>query len=275
MRRAAVTILALAAALLLTGASARAVSAQSWLLEKSGVESLAALSKELGGLDVDRAVSRLMSGELRVDQIEIQRLLERFAASLREGLTDALAALAAPVLASLALRALMGDSSGGVIALLCRASCAALLTERFLQARHIAEAALAALVRMVGAASPVLIAALTLTGSAQRATILTPTTALCASLIEAAFQNVGLPLCGVAAVIAAASSLSDRFQLNRLFELLRRSVTWGISLLMAGFVGVMAVEGLLVSGQDALSARAVRRAIQAALPIIGGDVGYK
>lgn len=253
--------------------SARGEDLRERLLESAGIGDLAALSEELGGIDVRHVATRLLKGELPVSDIDLQGWLERLGRALGKELTDALRALAAPVLTSLALRTLIGDSPGsGAIGLLCRVSCAALLTARFDAMRQVAEATLSALKRLVDVASPALIAALTLTGASERAAILTPSTALCAGLIEDVLCGAGLPLCAVAAAVAAAANLSDRFQLNRLFDLLRRGIAWGVSLMLAGFTGLMALQGLLLGGQDAVSARAIRRAIQAALPIVGGEV---
>ena len=76
----------------------------------------------------------------------------------------------------------------------------------------------------------------------------------------------------VAAVVAASANLSDHFQLNRLFALLGRTVTAIVRLLMAGFAALMAMEGLLTSGQDGAAVRVVGRAPQGALPIVGGQL---
>ena len=213
-----------------------------------------------------------MSGELRLDADAVEKALHRFGDTVREGLLETLLALAAPVLASLAARALLGEKGEGAIALLCRAGCLSMLMGRFFEARGICAGTLENTLKLTNTAAPVLASAMTIAGSAERAAILTPSTALCAGLIEALLRDLALPLCTIAAAVAASANLSQRFRLNRLFVLLRDTVNRGVRLMLSGFVGLMAIQGLLASGTDALSARAIRRAIQSALPIIGGEV---
>ena len=263
-----VRALALCAALIV--ALSTAALAEGDLFARFGVDALSRQSQALGGVDVRALCESLLTGKLGLDEDWMNDALRRFAASLKRALTDALTLLAAPVLASLALRSLI--DGGGAIGLVCRMGCAALLTERFVRARAVAAAALDASAKLIDAAAPVLATALTLTGSAGKAAILTPSAALCAKLISDVFSDAGLPLCGVVAIVAAAANLSDRFQLNRLLALMKRGLNWAVSLTLGAFVGLMALQGLLASGQDALTARALRRMIQAALPVIGGEV---
>ena len=226
---------------------------------------------EHAGFDVRSVAEHLISGQFTLDADAIRQAVQRLGESVKDGLLEALKALAAPVLAGLLLRTVLEDS-GGMLGLLCRVSCAVLLMGRFMQAQNVCQSALQATARLVNAASPVLISALTLTGAAERATVLTPSTALCANLIEGLLLDGALPLCGLAAAVAASANLSERFQLNRLFSTFTRWLAWGLGLLLSGFVGLMALQGLLVRGQDAVSVRAIQRALRSMLPIVGGEV---
>ncbi len=226
----------------------------------------------LGGADVRAILEKLLAGDLFVESLSVVDWTARFLGKLRTGLTDVLVTLAAPALVGLMLRALLGSAEGGGgLTLLCRLGCAAILMERFMYARTIAEAALAASASLVDTAAPVLASALALAGSGGAA-ILTPSATLCAKLITDALRGAGLPLCGVAAAVAACADLSDQFKLTRLFALLRRGVGLGVRLLMAAFVGLLTVEGLLVGGQEVAVSQAMRRVIRTALPFVGGEI---
>ena len=231
---------------------------------------LTSLSQQ-AGFDVRSVAEGLMSGRFTLDADAIRQAVQRLGISVKDGLLEVLKALAAPVLAGLLLKTVLGDT-GGMLGLLCRVSCAVLLMGRYLQAQSVCQSALQATVKLVNAASPVLVTALTLTGAAERATVLTPSTALCANLIEGLLLDGALPMCDVAAALAASANLSDRFQLNRLFSTVTRWLGWGLGLLLSGFVGLMALQGLLVRGQDAVSVRAIQRALRSMIPIVGGEV---
>lgn len=243
------------------------------LLEKAGFGALETAAEATSGIDIRALTGQLMSGELRLDASAVVQWLDGFGASVRKGLLDALSALTAPVLASIVFKALMGDRAGeGAIGLLCRLGCVSLLMGRYLESSDVCAAALDDTLRLTNAAAPVLASALTLTGASARAAILTPSAALCAGLIEDLLRNRALPFCSIAAILAASANLSERFRLGRLFELARDIVHRGVRLMLSGFVGLMALQGLLATGTGALTMQAIRRAVQAALPIVGGEV---
>ena len=252
--------------------TAFAAMAETSLLDQWGLDDLAHESERLGGLDVNALTKRILTGDFSLNPATVQRAVRRLASELRRALTQMLRLLAAPVLASLALHALLPQCDGGAPRLVCRLACAVLLMERFVALRNVTQSALDASVRIMDVAAPVLAAALTFTGSAGKAAILTPSAATCARLLSGVLRDAGLPLCSAAAAVAVGANLSERFQLNRLFDLMKRFTAWGVGTTLAGFVGLMALQGLLASGQDALTARALRRAIQAALPVVGGEV---
>lgn len=269
--KAARRVAVLIAALLLIAFGRAEVDAA--LLERTGFNVLADAAEEACDMDVRSVTEKLLSGELRLNADVVVRWLRRVASSVRSGLMDALCALAAPALASLACKALLGERSGGdVIGLLCRVAGISLLVGRFVEARAVCAAALDETLRLTDAAAPVLVSAMTLTGSIQPEGILTPSATLCADLIETLLRDRALPFCSIAAVMAASANLSDRFRLNRLFELARDTLQRGVKLLLSGFVGLLALQGVLAGGSNPLSMRAIRRAIQSALPIIGGEV---
>ena len=240
--------------------------------DQTGIGALRIYVREASGFDVVSIAKDLLSGCWTFDADVIESALARLGAQLKDGLLGTLASLAAPVLVSLALRAITGDGQGGAIVLICRMGCAAMLMERFAEARAVASAALRVTSGLIDLAAPVLASALTLTAHARAAAVLTPSAALCAKLVTDALSAVGLLMCSAAAAVAMAANLSDRFPLNRLFRLLSRTTAWSVGLLLSMFTGLMSVQGLLAGPQDAAASQALRQAIRSALPIVGGDL---
>ncbi len=242
-------------------------------LANAGFDDFAALAEALGGLDAAAIMKRAMTGELKFNLDDARQMARRFCARVKGAFLETLAALAAPVLAGLALRALLGGYEvGGSVALMCRLACASLLMARYARDGGIAREALSAAARLTEAISPVLAAIMAMTGAAGTTRVLSPSAVLCAEVIRRVLGEIALPLCGVAAVVAASANLSDHFQLNRLFAMLGRAVTALVRLSMAGFAGLMALEGLLAAGQDGVAVRVVGRALQGALPVIGAQL---
>lgn len=259
-----------AALLLWLAPACRAEDAAAWL-ERVGFDRLERTAWELGVDDLREVAQRAFSGEALWDVDALRGGLARFVRSVKNGLLSALRSIAVPVLAALLMRLALGRREGP-LSLLCRLGCAVTLATVCADAMRAAGMLLDRLVQMADALSPVLAAALTLTGAGAGAGLLSPVSVLCAWAIETALKDVGLPLCAVAATVGIAGSLSERYRLDRLLALIRRFTAWGTGLLCAGFGALLTVEGRLATAQDGALERAVRAAIQRAVPYIGGSL---
>ena len=264
-------LLILMAALLMLHPAALADATPDALLEQAGFSRLAALSGELGGPDAKSIARSALSGELIIADSLPSDILKQLGGEVKRALTSALSALAAPVIVTLALRMIMGEDAGA-LTLLCRLGCVYSLGRQCAWAIGIAESGMGDAARIADIAAPVVAAALSLTGRAASAAALTPLAAICVDAIQNALIAWGLPLCGVAAVVAAGGSLSDHFRMDRLFKLVCGTVTWGAGLLIAAFVGMMTLEGRLAASRDGVSTQALRQALRGLIPYIGGSV---
>lgn len=262
-------LLAALLALLCPGALAEAPGEA--LLEQAGFSRLEDLSRELDGPDA-RAIARtVLSGKLPVGEDLPAVILRRVGDALKRALLPALSALAPPVLVTIVLGMVLGGDSGP-LRLLCRLSCACSLGRQCAAAMEVAKGGMGVAARIADVAAPVVAAALTLTGRASTAATLTPLSAICADAIESALVAWGLPMCAIAAAIAAGGSLSERFRLERLFRLVCKAVTWGLGMLIAAFIGIMTLQGRLAAARDGASSQALRQALRGLVPLIGGSV---
>ena len=265
----AVALLALAA--LLLHPTATAEEASRGLPDGLGFDALERLSDALGGPDARRIAEMALSGELHPDADLPKKLLRKLASAVQHGLLRTLRALSTPVLATLLLR-LITDRRSGALTLLCRLAVASSLVGQFTEAARLAEETMSAAVRVADVASPVLCAALTLSDAGASAAVLSPISALCVGAIEGVLKGMGLPLCALAAIVAAGSGLSEAYRLDRLFDILRRTAIWGVGGLLGAFTAWMTIEGRLCAAQDTATAQAVHRAIGGMVPIIGRSV---
>lgn len=264
-------LILLAALLLMLHPGALAADPAEALLEKAGLSKLEALSESLGGPDVREAARAVLSGELPIDRELPALALRQLCEAVKVALLPALSVLAVPVLAALSLGMVLGADSGP-LTLLCRLSAVYGLGRQCAAAMAVARSGMSVAVRIADTAAPVVAAALTLTGRAAAGATLTPLSAICADAVENALIGWGLPLCGVAATVAAGGNLSGRFRLDGLFRLICRTVTWGVGMTIAAFVGVMALQGRLAATRDGVSSQALRQALRGLVPLIGGSV---
>lgn len=122
------------------------------------------------------------------------------------------------------------------------------------------------------AASPVLVAAMTLTGAPTMATAIPPSAVAADGLSVFLSTNVGIPLIRIAALLAAFGGFSSRFRLERLFKLCVGAVKWMLGCCMTGFLALMSVRSIALGGRDGATVQTVRFAVDNLLPIIGGEL---
>lgn len=122
------------------------------------------------------------------------------------------------------------------------------------------------------AATPVLVAAMTLTGAPTMATAIPPSAAAADGIAVFLTTNVGLPLLKIAALLAAFDGIGGKFRLERLFKLCISMVKWMLGCCMTGFLALMSVRSIAMGGQDGATVQTVRFAVDNLLPIIGGEL---
>lgn len=259
------------ALLLLLHPAALAAEPAEALLDRIGFSDLEALSDSLGGPDVRETARAVLSGELPITRDLPAMVLRQLGEAVKGALLPALSVLAAPVLAALSLGMALGADSGP-LTLLCRLSAVYGLGRQCAAAMAVARDGMRVAVRIADTAAPVVAAALTLTGRPAAGTTLTPLSAICADAVGNGLIGLGLPLCGVAAIVAAGGNLSERFRLDRLFRLICGAVTWSVGMMIAAFVGVMALQGRLAATRDGVSSQTLRQALRGLVPLIGGSV---
>lgn len=156
------------------------------------------------------------------------------------------------------------------IALIGNVACAAtfLLTVRdvFADAKELFSAAST----VSDAAFPVLTTLTALSGQTAAAAMLTPSAAFAGELIVEGIQKWGMYLCSVACAVCAVNVVSGRFRLDGLFSLLKSAVHIGCGLLLALFVGILKVQGLLSSNFDSAAMKTAQFAFDKMIPVIGG-----
>ncbi len=233
------------------------------------MDAAAALGNEIG-LDVKNAVAEWISGEGSLLP-DWRGLAERFFRSAAQSLRSVLPAVMPPILAGALTRALLGGG-GRAARFLFRVCCAGALAGGFSELAQSARNLTDALSRCADAFTPPLLALIALSGGETTAAALSPYSAVAAELMETALGKWGAALSVCAACVAMAGSLSESVRLDQLFNLLRRTLLWGVAALMTLFLGAMTVQGRLSAARDTAAMRAAHYTVESIVPIIGGSV---
>lgn len=245
-------------------------------LEEINFESVEMLAESLGegGIDVREIVLKLIEGTDELPSDLIKRAADKALHSMKKAIFETARSLSIPLLVSALLHAVLGEKSlnNGIVQMICRITCMLILINIYLESRKEAKQLVDLTIRISNILSPVMISAVTLTGAAASASILSPMAAIGAEIMNGFLGKFGIGLSGCAVGIAAADCISEQFRMNKLFGLIKGLLIWSIGIMMAVFIGILSVQGLLGSSHDSAAVRGVRYAVESTVPIIGGEV---
>lgn len=140
----------------------------------------------------------------------------------------------------------------------------------FALAGHLASGAIDQLVSFMLAILPVLMGLLAAGGAWGSAGLLHPWMIVAVHGVSLAVRGWVLPLIFVAAVLDMVGALSPSFRLTSLAGFLRQLGLGLLGLLLAAFIGVVAVEGAAGAVADGVALRAAKYAAKVFVPVVGG-----
>lgn len=244
------------------------------LLDALDLSEMAALGEE-SGFDVRKWIGEILAGDLSAfDANTLKSLAKETFGALAGDAKRLLTELAVPIMAMLLLRIAISRSGGAIdgARFVERACLVAILTGAFSNVVGVARRLFEIAVRLSDALTPVMLAAITLSGAEASAAVLSPMSSIGAELIQNVLGRWSMALSAAAAGIAVAGNLSNEIRLKRLHALIRQLHAWFIGATMTGFMGMLAVQGRIGAGRDTAAARTARFAVENIVPIIGGNV---
>lgn len=84
--------------------------------------------------------------------------------------------------------------------------------------------------------------------------------------------NFLAPLCGTMLGVSAAGAADPQLKLEKLGEMIKKFVTWGLTLIMTVFMSVLSTQTLVASSADNAAIKAAKFVVSQGVPIIGGTI---
>lgn len=84
--------------------------------------------------------------------------------------------------------------------------------------------------------------------------------------------NLLAPMCGTLLGISAAGAANPQIKLDKLADVVRKLVTWGITLVMTVFMSVLSTQTLVASAADNAAIKAAKFVVSQGVPIVGGTI---
>lgn len=84
--------------------------------------------------------------------------------------------------------------------------------------------------------------------------------------------NFLAPLCGAVLGMSVAGAVNPGFKLDKLGELVKKFVVWGLTLIMTVFASVLSVQTLVSASADNAAIKTAKFAVSQGVPIVGGTI---
>ena len=107
----------------------------------------------------------------------------------------------------------------------------------------------------------------TLTATAVNSAILA-----CTQLFSQLAANFLAPLCGAILGVSTAGAVHPQLKLDKLGELIKKLVIWGLTLVMTVFMGVLSLQTAVSAASDNAAIKTAKFMVSQGVPIIGGTV---
>ena len=92
------------------------------------------------------------------------------------------------------------------------------------------------------------------------------------TILQTLCSGTVMPVASLCLCLALLETVSGNLSLRSLGTLIKRTYTWGLSLLMLLLCGVLGMQSTLAKGADTIALRTVRFAAGSFLPVVGGSV---
>lgn len=222
-------------------------------------------------ISVRDTIMQLASGETLLEADTVPDLI----AGLRDQAISRIGAVFAAFLMPLIVAAVIRQAAGKtgrVAVFLCAMVCALTFTSVMTDALAITRKLLGQISNVTNAVLPVLTALTALAGATSSAALISPMTALAGKMIVEILGGWGLFLASAACALACAAAFSASLRLDGIFSMLKSVTMWGAGALLALFVGLLTVQGMLGASYDSAAVRTARYAVDNLIPVIGGDI---
>lgn len=94
----------------------------------------------------------------------------------------------------------------------------------------------------------------------------------CTQLFSQLAANFIAPFCGAILGLSTAGAVHPQLKLDKLGELIKKLVMWGLMLVMTVFMGVLSLQTAVTAASDNAAIKAAKFVVSQGVPIVGGTV---
>jgi stage III sporulation protein AE len=163
----------------------------------------------------------------------------------------------------------LSESVGELAFFACYIVLVSILVVGFHQAASLGVNVIENIVAFMYSTLPVLITLLVSGGNIVSGTVFQPVLIMAAEVSAGILKNVFIPLIFFSAVLSILNNITDRFNISKLAELLKKVTTWGLGLMLTVFVAFVTIQGSIGAVTDGVSGKSLKFTL-GLLPVVGG-----
>jgi len=225
-------------------------------------------------IDVKSFINKLVTGNFELDlKTILRRIINVFFKEIRANLILMTKIMAIAVVCAVLdhMKSSFTDSSVGELAwFVCYMMVMVLVVHSLIGIIEVGKKSMEQMIRFMQMLFPILLSILIAMGGIVTSSVLHPMIALLVGMSGTILKNVMIPLILFSAIVVLVNHVSDRFSLDRMYNLAKNVCSWTLGMFFTVFVGVLAVQGALTASFDGISIRTAKYAVEAFVPIVGG-----
>lgn len=121
----------------------------------------------------------------------------------------------------------------------------------------------------MAALMPVLITLLASMGSFTEAMVMDPIIMAACSIGANLYATVIIPMICMSFVLDFVNNISDRYNVDKLTDLIRKCALWSQGILLTVFVGIITIRGITTSSLDLVTTKTAKYAVDSFIPVVG------
>lgn len=152
----------------------------------------------------------------------------------------------------------------------CYALVAGIAAAAFYEVVHYGQTAIENMALFMQVLVPIVITTLLSSGAILSASVFEPTLLAIIEIALTLIKNIFIPMILLTTAVNIVNGLSEKFNADKLVQLLNKFVKWGLSALLMVFVGVAGVQSISSATADGLSVKVTKFAASNFIPVVGG-----
>jgi len=116
---------------------------------------------------------------------------------------------------------------------------------------------------------PIIISLLVSSGSITSGSALRPLFIMVVEIAALVIKNIFVPLVFLSAALSIVNNISDRFNLDKLAALVKKTGLVIIGIIMSIFIGILAIQGPIAAVADGIANKTIKFALGTFIPVVG------